>query len=108
MGMKPILLVLFMLVPTLAFSAKQRRMFNSLGSSPKGQYVAIEEYGFDASRGMYFSRIKLMNVWKKQYVGAAIEVERAAKLPLDLDEVRRAARIGASEQLERYQIITSG
>jgi predicted secreted protein len=106
--MKTLFLVCLWLFSFSALATQQRRMFHSLGSSPKGQFVAIEEYGLDAGRGIYFSRIKLMNVWKKEYVGPVVEVERTARLPLDLDVARKEARVSANEHLERYQIKTSG
>ena len=40
----------------------------ALGASPKGQYIAVEEFGYlDGDKGPY-SRIKILNVWKNKYV----------------------------------------
>lgn len=83
-------------------------MIHAMGASKKGQFVAIEEYGYNAGLKTYYSRIKLMNVWKKEYVTPVVEVEQDARLPADLMRVREAAKARAEVHFEKFNIITSG
>ena len=82
-------------------------MIRTLGASPKGQYVAIEEYGFNAGLGTYYSRIKLMNVWKQEYVAPVIEIEEGARRPTDLQRVRDTARERAASDMNKFNIVLS-
>lgn len=79
-------------------------MIDTLGSSPKGQFVALEEYGYKAQNHSYYVKIKVMNVWKKEYVGNAIQVELPAHRPFYLDKARTKARDMAFDVLQKYDI----
>ncbi len=87
--------------------ARSVQVINALGASPKGQYVAIEEYGYNSGQKTYYSRIKFMNVWKNQYVAPPVEIEEGAVRPSDLARVRDAAKAQASQVLEKLKINTS-
>lgn len=79
-------------------------MIDTLGSSPKGQFVALEEYGYKSQNHSYFVKIKIMNVWKKEYVGKSIEVELPAHRPHFLKKARSEARILATDELKKFDI----
>lgn len=79
-------------------------MIDTLGSSSKGQFVALEEYGYKSQTHTYYVRVKIMNVWKKQYVGKSIEVELPAHRPVFLEKARIRARYLANEELKKFQI----
>ncbi len=105
--MKTIILGLGLLISGLSWSGTVQ-MINALGSSPKGQYVAIEEYGYNAGLKTYYSRIKIMNVWKNHYVSEPIEIEKGARRPSDLVQVRKEVLEQASEEIARFKIDLSG
>lgn len=103
------LLIAVCLVSSLCVHARDSlQMIQALGASSKGQFVAIEEYGYNAGQKTYYSRIKLMNVWKKEYVSPVVEVESDARLPADLMRVREAAKERAAVHFQKFNIITSG
>ena len=84
--------------------ASQRQMIDTLGISPKGQYVALEEYGYKSDKHSYYVTIKIMNVWKKEYVGSPVEVELPATRPHDLRKARDKAKLMAKGELEKFNI----
>lgn len=99
---------LFLFLTVLAFSAPSwaapKQVIDTLGSSPKGQFVALEEYGYQSHKHTYYVKIKVMNVWKKEFVGKFIEVEMPAHQPRFLQEARIKAKILAQEELKRFKI----
>jgi predicted secreted protein len=99
--------LLMSLAMTAVAQASTVQMINALGASPKGQFVAIEEYGYNPSLKTYYSRIKLMNTWKNSYVAPPFEIERGARRPSDLHDVRQEARAHAAEEMAKYNIETS-
>lgn len=80
----------------------------SLGVSPKGQYVAIEEYGYNPGLRTYYSRIRLLNLWKNTEAAPMVEVEHTARSPEDLLRAREEARSKATASMEKLNIVTSG
>ena len=84
--------------------ASEHQMIDTLGASPKGQFVAVEEYGYKSTNHSYYVRIKVMNVWKKEYVGKQIEVELPAHRPVYLEKARNKAKILAQDELTKFQI----
>lgn len=85
-------------------SASEHQMIDTLGVSSKGQFVALEEYGYKVQSHTYYVTIKVMNVWKKEYVGQMIEVEVPAHRPNYLPKARARARLMAQEHLRSYGI----
>ncbi|MBY0516529.1 MAG: hypothetical protein K2P81_06450 [Bacteriovoracaceae bacterium] len=83
------------------------QMINAIGASPKGQYVAIEEYGYNAGLKTYYSRIKLLNVWKNEYAAPVVELEKGAQRPTDLNKIREKVKKLAAENLEKFNIVLS-
>lgn len=84
--------------------ASEHQMIDTLGASSKGQYVALEEYGYKAQSHTYYVTIKVMNVWKKEYVGQRIEIEVPAHRPDYLNKARSRARLMARDNLRIYGI----
>jgi predicted secreted protein len=84
--------------------ASEHQMIDTLGVSGKGQFVALEEYGYKPHSHTYYVSIKVMNVWKKEYVGSPVEVELPAHRPNYLNKARSEARAKAQEQLTRFGI----
>lgn len=82
----------------------EHQMIDTLGVSSKGQFVALEEYGYKSQSHTYYVTIKVMNVWKKEYVGQKIEVEVPAHRPNFLEKARARARFLAQDQLRRFGI----
>lgn len=95
--------LLFIAFTSLSF-ASEHQMIDTLGASPKGQYVALEEYGYKLQSHSYYVRIKVMNVWKKEYVGKEVEVELPAHRPNFLKKAREKAKMMAQEELKRFNI----
>lgn len=84
--------------------ASEHQMIDVLGVSPKGQFVAVEEYGYRSQNHTYYVSVKVMNVWTKKYVGSKIEVVKPAHRPNFLEMARSEAKNLASDQLKRYNI----
>jgi len=97
-------IILFGLLLSLNCFSSSREYVDTIGSSPKGQYVAFETYGFKPEEKKFYSSIKIMNVWKKQYVGSIIEAEMPAFTKDSLSKVRAKARTLALENLKKFQI----
>lgn len=86
-------------------SASPRQVIDTLGVSPKGQFVALEEYGYKRENRAYYVTIRIMNVWKKEFVGTPVLVELPAFRPDFLQKARDKARVLAHEELKRFQIL---
>jgi predicted secreted protein len=79
-------------------------MIDTLGVSPKGQYVALEEYGYRSTNHSYYVNIKVMNVWTKEYEGSSIQIELPAHRPHYLQKARDRAKYLAHDILTKFQI----
>lgn len=84
--------------------AADHQVIDTLGASPKGQYVAVEEYGYRRGTHRYYVSIRIINVWTKKYVGQPIFAETEAHRPNYLGKVRAQARAQARPQLTFYEI----
>lgn len=102
--MRKLFVFTFLALLSMTVAASEHQMIDTLGASPKGQFVALEEYGYKTQSHSYYVRIKVMNVWKKEYVGNFIEVELPAHRPVYLKKAREKARILAREELKKFQI----
>lgn len=96
-------LFLFFFVSSTA-SAVIHHKVDTLGTSAKGQYIALEEYGHRPDKKSYFVEIKILNLWKKQFVGDVIRVETPAYSQKQLMESRLKAKKLAEGQLKAYGI----
>ncbi len=97
------LIVLCLLLTTQAF-ANNKQKIDVLGTSSKGQFVALEEYGYRPGTHMYFVIIRVMNVWKKEYVGDNIQIELPATRPYILARARKEALELAQNTFKKYKI----
>lgn len=98
-------LAILILIKSGAALAGQVQVIDTLGSSPKGQYVALEEYGYRQEKHVYYVVVKVMNMWKEEYVGKPLLIEVPAHRPGDLENARKRAKNLAQEILQKYHII---
>jgi len=95
----------------LVFSAgnkahsKNMIRIKAIGSSPRGQFVAFEEFGYMNNSKSPFARIRVKNVWQDKYVERSISV-LADEDNKRLDQVRAKAIDLAKKQLEKFNINT--
>jgi predicted secreted protein len=103
LNMMRLLFFSMLLVAIMAVQAKSMVRIKAIGSSPKGQFVAVEEFGFIGQNRKAYSKIKVLNVWKNTYVGDAIEVLDKTN-DLQLEQVRSRAKRLAGQNLKKYNI----
>lgn len=77
----------------------------AIGSSPRGQYVAFEEFGYMNNSKVPFAKIRVKNVWRDKYVDTPISVQ-ADDDNKRLDQVRAKAIDLAKKHLEQFNINT--
>lgn len=99
--MKFFLILWLVSIPALA---AQKQKIDVLGTSPKGQFVAVEEYGYRPGTHMYFVSIRVMNVWKKEYVGSGVQIELPATRPYVLKKARKEAKELAQNTFKKFNI----
>lgn len=102
--MKSVVLSLFLL-GSLSAHAKNLIRVKTLGKSPKGQFIAFEEFGFKNDAQVPFSKIRVMNVWKNKYVIKTIYVTDP-KNEMKLPQIRAKAKKLANKQLKAFNIST--
>tara|TARA_Y100000385_G_C12721364_1_gene478798 strand:+ start:41 stop:349 length:309 start_codon:yes stop_codon:yes gene_type:complete len=102
--MKSVVLSLFLL-GSLSANAKNLIRVKTLGKSPKGQFIAFEEFGFKNDAKVPFSKIRVMNVWKDKYVIKTIYVTDP-KNEMKLHQIRAKAKKLANKQLKAFNIST--
>jgi predicted secreted protein len=96
---------LLMLLSSFSVLAARQQYFDVLGTSPKGQFVALEEYGFHPGRQVYYVTIRVMNVWRKIYVGRTIKVELPAEGPGGMIKAREKAKLLSVDELKKFKVI---
>lgn len=101
---KYLILMTILTISSLCLGS-EHQVIDTLGTSKKGQFVALEEYGYKSQNHSYYVRIKVMNVWKKEYVGNTIEVELPAHRPNYLNKARTRAKMLALEELQKFSIL---
>jgi len=104
--MKFTLFTVFMLLFSVAAIASQHQHMGSIGASAKGQFVALEEYGYRAESHTYYVTIRIINVWTSEDVGSIVEVESTAKETRFLQQARSKAKNLAKVQMDKYKIIS--
>jgi predicted secreted protein len=98
-------LLIFLLSLQSSFASRQQ-FFDVIGSSSKGQFVALEEYGYHPDRNVFYVQIKIMNVWKKEYVGTPTMVEVSAQGGrIELARAREKAKLLAQEDLKKFNVL---
>lgn len=85
--------------------AKTLIRVSAIGSSPKGQFVAFEEFGYKDGERSPFSRIRIMNMWKSKFVDLPVQVIGSEKKD-DLEQVRTRAKGLAAERFKKFNIST--
>ena len=98
-----ILLGMVVMIGAGQVSAKTMVRIKTIGSSPKGQFVAFEEFGFKNNEKTAYSRIRVMNMWKNKYVDKAVNVV-GTKKENNLKQVRLKAKRLAQKQLKKFDI----
>jgi predicted secreted protein len=86
-----------------AVQAKNLVRVKAIGSSPRGQYVAFEEFGYKNGRKTAFAKVRIMNMWKNKIMSSPIQVIGNSKKN-KLQDVRIEAKDKASLQLKKYNI----
>ena len=73
----------------------------SLGSSYKGKYIAVEEYGY-RSNNVPYARIRVIDVWKDKEM---LEVEvKPENSNYSLSQIRERNRREARKKVKKYKI----
>ncbi len=103
--MKKLYVLLTALFVSQGVSAKTLVRINAIGASPRGQYVAFEEFGYKEGRKTPYSKIRVMNVWKNKYVEEPIQVI-GTKKEEKLEEVRKKAKDLALRKFKKFNIET--
>ena len=98
-----IYLVAFLFMSFSAFGAVHHKV-DTLGTSAKGQFIALEEYGYRSDKQVYFVEIRILNLWKKKVVGDIIRIEEPAHSVNFLQETRFKAKKMAENQLKQFGI----
>lgn len=83
--------------------AKNTVKIKTIGKSPKGQYVAFEEFGFKNNQKIPYSRIRVMNMWKNKYVDTPVDVV-GTKEDAKLKDIRMKAKKLAQDKLKKFNI----
>lgn len=103
--MKNTIATLMLLGFSLTALASDQQYIASLGVSSKGQFVALEEYGYKSELKSYYVNVKIMNVWTKEYVGKEVNLQALALRPTELLKIREQAKLLAHGDLLKYKII---
>ena len=100
--MRTLLSIIF-IFGSLSLQANNMIKVKAIGSSPKGQFVAFEEFGYLNEDKAAFSLIRVKNVWKDHYVDKPIKVI-SKDGDMELDQVRAQAMKIAKERLKVFNI----
>lgn len=99
--MKILLTLIFM----MNFNAAQGRSVikvSPIGHSPKGQYVAFEEFGFSTGN-VPFVKVRVYNTWKNKYVTKPVRITGKDK-DSSLSKIRQEAKKLANKDLQAFNI----
>ena len=99
-------IILCFLVAFISIKAQGKSIIKvaPIGSSPKGQYVAFEEFGF-TDDDKAFSKIRLFNTWKGKYVSKVIKIDAKNKSD-SLKSVRLKAKRIADKRFVKFDLST--
>jgi predicted secreted protein len=99
--MKKMVFLMLWLVSSQVFAGSIVKV-SPVGFSPKGQFVAFEEFGFSDEKVPY-SKIRVFNTWKNKYVSK--EFKLIGKKSVDsLELVRFKVKKLALKDLKKYDI----
>jgi predicted secreted protein len=102
--MKMKILILCLLAFSQLAQASDQQFIASLGVSSKGQFVALEEYGYKSDLKSYYVQIKIVNVWTKEYVTQGVSLQTLAVRPSELVKLREKAKLLAQTDLVKFKI----
>lgn len=100
-----LIILITLILGSLSVNAKNLIRVKTLGKSPKGQFIAFEEFGFKNDAKVPFSKIRVMNVWKNKYVTKTIYVTDP-KNEMNLNQIRAKAKKLANKNLKAFNIST--
>jgi predicted secreted protein len=101
--MKKMIFLVLWLVASQTFAGSIVKV-SPIGFSPKGQFVAFEEFGF-SDKKIPYSKIRVFNTWKNKYVSK--EFKLIGKEDVDsLELVRLKVKKLALKDLKKYDIST--
>lgn len=100
-----LLTAVFISTATVQVQAKALVRVKAIGSSPRGQFVAFEEFGYKNGRKTPYSKIRVMNVWKNKYVDDPVQVIGVEEDDR-LNQIREKAKDLASKKLKKFNIST--
>jgi predicted secreted protein len=106
MNTKMISIVFVLITLLMSFSSwgSEHQRINTLGVSKKGQFVAIEEYGYLPTSNTYKVSIRILNVWTKEFVGESVALEEPARRADSLQTMRERARFLAHGEMAKFNI----
>jgi predicted secreted protein len=99
--MKKSLILVLWLVSAHVFAGSIVKV-SSVGLSPKGQFIAFEEFGFSDEKIPY-SKIRVFNTWKNKYVSKEFKL-RGKKSIDSLELIRFKVKKLASKDLKHFNI----
>lgn len=82
----------------------EHQIINTLGSSSKGQFVAVEEYAYVPVRKTFRVSVRILNVWTHEFVGEKFTLELPARRPYSMNGVREKVKLMAHDELLKYKI----
>jgi hypothetical protein len=97
-------LVLVSLLFSFQVFANIQKVISPLAVSSKGQYVLLEEYGYIEETNSFYSKVKLFNSWKNEYIGEEIILEEVATYPSKLLEVRSKMKLVAATKFKEFPV----
>lgn len=95
-----ILVLIFFIVVWHQAEARTLVKVRSLGSSYKGKYIALEEYGH-RSENSSFTRIRILDVWEDKTL---LDLQLQGQSYDDLDHIRLKNRLRARDKAYKYKI----
>lgn len=81
-----------------------RLIVNPIGSSQKGQFVALEEYEIRKDSKQINYKIKIMNTWKNKYVGEEISIQREYNSEENIKEIREELIAQSEKYFKKFNI----
>ncbi len=99
-------IILCFLIAFISIKAQGKSIIKvaPIGASPKGQYVAFEEFGFTDDKKA-FSKIRLFNTWKGKYISKEIVIGAKDK-SVSLESIRLRAKEIANKRFAKFDLST--
>jgi len=96
-------LILFLLLANQAQSEVTEMVrIKAIGKSPRGQFVAFEEYGYESSNiKRPYSNIKIINMWKNQVMK---QYSNYSEVDSTLEEIREKSFTRGQKIFKEFNI----